>query len=268
MVQPYRDRSETDTSFRCRAPAAVLFFAVSLVLWLLGQGLGLEKGYALILDAESPTLASFFSSHLFHLNGFHLSFTLLIVLIAGGILETRWGTPRFVAFYLFTAWGTALVALACGLFTSESTGQLSCGATGVALGSVVTVGLFYPDHRVVRILPPAKHLAWVLVFLVSTGLAILPVWQPDLLQRDRVYFYLPQVFGVAFALLFVRLDSIFLEFLDRWRARRARGRREKAVAMRLRVDELLDKISSSGYESLTSDEKTFLRHASKHYRMD
>jgi membrane associated rhomboid family serine protease len=233
---------------------------VSLILWL--QGLGADKGYPLILDAREPTLASFFSSHLFHLNGFHLSITLLIVLIAGGILESRWGTPRFVVFYLFTAWGTALVALVCALL-SEEMGQLSCGAAGVALASVVAVGLFYPDHRVVRILPPTKHLAWVFVFLVSTGLVLLPALQPD-----RVYFYLPQVSGVAFALLFVRLDPIFLNLLDRWRAKRVRGRREKAVAMRLRVDELLDKISLSGYTSLTRDEKTFLRHASKHYRTD
>jgi membrane associated rhomboid family serine protease len=248
---------------RYRAPAVVLFFAVSLILWLLGQGLGTEKESALILHAQAPTLASFLSSHLFHLNGFHLSITLLLVLTAGGMLESRWGTPRFIAFYLFTAWGTALVALLSVPLRDAGTGHSSCGATGVALGSVVVLGLFYPDHRVVRMLPPTRHLAWILVFLVSTGLVLLPV-----LEGNDTHFYLPQVSGVAFAFLFVRLDPLFVRLLDRWRAKRATGRRKRAVAMRLRVDELLDKISSDGYASLSLHEKTFLRYASKHYGAD
>ena len=50
------------------------------------------------------------------------------------------------------------------------------------------------------------------------------------------------------------------------RVEREKKRREDIRMMRFKVDELLDKINATGYESLTDDEKRFLRNASKHYK--
>lgn len=57
--------------------------------------------------------------------------------------------------------------------------------------------------------------------------------------------------------------------LRRWLDRRAARRREREMseelAVRRRVDELLDKISQSGMDGLSDREKAFLKHASKRF---
>lgn len=240
-----------------RAPATLAFFIVSLVLSLPGeQGLS-----ALILHIEEPTLKSFLTSHLFHTSGLHLLLNILVILPAGSILELRWGTPRFVAFYLFCAWGTAAASILIGALFNVA--GPACGASGVALGSLVAVGLLYPDHRLVRAAPPAKHFVWILIFLGSTGLAVMDSGDSET-QGHSVL--LPQVSGVAFALLFLGLDPWCRRLAEKWREVRARGRRKRVGEIRLRVDELLEKISAHGYDSLTRDEKAFLQRASKHFR--
>jgi len=59
-------------------------------------------------------------------------------------------------------------------------------------------------------------------------------------------------------------------WLQRWRARRARIRQrreqEAMAAMEQRVDELLEKVHRHGLESLTRQERSFLRRVSERYR--
>jgi membrane associated rhomboid family serine protease len=232
----------------------MLFVAVSLVLWISQAG----ENHRLLLD--EPTAVSFFSSHLIHVDGWHLLLVIVVMLVAGGVLETRWGTPRFAAFYFFTALGASGVTLLARSLSHEE-GVLSCGAAAVSLGSLVAIGYYYPDHRLIRSLPPMKHLAWIGIFLGCAGLALL-----DGKAGESRVLLLPQASGVAFALLFVRLDPWCRGLVERWRANRERERREKVAAIRHRVDEILGKISSSGRGSLTRDEERFLRQASKLYK--
>ena len=70
------------------------------------------------------------------------------------------------------------------------------------------------------------------------------------------------------ALLWLRLDSAFDRKMAAWLAARDIRERERVREIRHRVDELLDKISSFGYDSLTADERSFLRHSSKHFKSE
>jgi len=256
MESRRRDQESARVVSRYWAPAVMLFVAVSLVLGLIQGG----ENHKLQLD--KPSMASFLSSHLIHLDGRHLLLVVVVMVVAGGVLETRWGTPRFAAFYFLTALGASAVTLLAAYLADEK-GAVSCGAGAVCLGSLVAIGYNYPDHRIIRSLPPMKHLVWIGVFLGAAGLALL-----DSRARESRVLLLPQVSGVAFALLFVRLDPWCRKLVDRWRAKRDRERREKVATIRHRVDELLAKISSNGRESLTRDEERFLRYASKLYRAE
>jgi membrane associated rhomboid family serine protease len=263
-----------------RAPAALALFLVSLVLGLLasGQGTALEDS---LLSLDSPTLRGFLISHLFHVDGAHLGADILVLVLAGSVLEARWGTLRFLAFYLVCVWGTASVAL-LGAGASPA-GGVSSGASGAALGSLLALGLLYPEHRVVRLAPPAKYLVWALIFLGATGLLLLegrPVEGFGGFHEEEggggpgrggpapVLAVLHQVTGVAFALLVISLEPWRARVAATWRKRRETERRERLVELRRRVDQLLAKISDEGAESLTRDERTFLERASKHYRSD
>jgi membrane associated rhomboid family serine protease len=235
-----------------------MFVAVSLALWLSGGGDNHK------LHLEAPAVASFLGSHLIHVDGWHLLAVVVVMLLAGGVLETRWGTPRFVAFYFLTALGASAVTLLTALvLDGDEKGAISCGAAAVCLGSLVAVGYHYPEHRIARSFPPMKHLSWILVFLGAAGLALL-----DGGGRESRLLLLPQTSGVAFALLFVRLDPWCRRLADRWKAKRERERGEKVAEIRHRVEELLGKISSKGRASLTRDEERFLRQASKLYRAE
>ena len=260
MESPFREQPKIQTGSRYRAFASMLFCAVYVVLWVVASKAPqlLENQQLRLHDLK---LESFLTSHLRHTNGYHFSLTLIMIFMTGWILETRWGTPRFVAFYLFVAWGTALVTVVAALALNET--APSYGASGVALGSLAAIGLLYPDHKLVRQLPSAKYLAWMLVFLGGAGLAFL---DRASLDPQKQTFLLPQVSGVAFALVFLLLDPWCQQLAKRWKAKREEERREKVVAIRHRVDELLEKIHSQGYESLTRDEKMFLRQASKHFK--
>jgi membrane associated rhomboid family serine protease len=250
------ENAKSEAGSRYRAFATMLFLAVIVVLWVLS---GLLENQRLRLSHF--TLQSFLTSHLLHFNNLHYALTLLLILITGSILETRWGTPRYVFFYLFVAWGTALATILSQLIFGEP--APSNGAAGVVLGSFAAIGLLYPDHKLIRHLPPMKHLAWMLIFLGGGGLALLDRMSPD---PEKQTFLLPQISGVPCALVFLWLDPLCQRFLERWKAMREEERRERVVAIRHRVDQLLEKIHAHGYESLTRDEKLFLRQASKHYK--
>ena len=74
--------------------------------------------------------------------------------------------------------------------------------------------------------------------------------------------------GVPLTLLFLKLLPIYDKWLWRRLQRREEEARSRVREIRERVDQLLEKISNDGYESLSRDELNFLRSASKHFSDD
>ena len=241
------------------APAAMAFFAVTLVLSLVDRHL--------VLDCSDPTWKGFLTSHLWHADGWHLTATVCVVLVAGGVLESRWGTLRFVAFYLTCVWGGSLLSI--GISQASGVAFVSCGASAAGLGALIAVALFYPDHRLLRSVPAVKYLVWVVVLLGGAGLVLLSQKTltaadgPETLVQLNV---LPQLVGVPLGLFFVWVGPMVARLIAYWHRRREVKRRRRLGQIRERVDELLEKISVEGSSSLTRDERAFLRRASKHYR--
>lgn len=260
MDQPSRNLPKTRQGTRLRHQAVWTLVVVSAVISLVGWSLsGLEA--ELVLSTGSPTLKAFLLSHLYYGNPIHLAVSLTALVCLGGVLESRWGSPRFLTFYGLTAWGSSLVTLLAGTSLAEP-GQ-SCGALGVDLGLLVVAGALYPEVLLCRYLPPLKHLAWLLIFLTGAALALVSTR-----TTGPASFLLPQVSGVPLGLLFLELDPVILAWLARRRARREEEARRQVQRIRLHVDSLLEKISRQGRNSLTREEERFLHKASKHYRRD
>lgn len=252
-----------------RAPAAVVICVVSLVLSIQG---GTDQGQGALIvvpDAATgalagPTVESFLTSHLFHPNGLGLITNCLLLLLLGGLLEARWGTARFLVFYFLCAWGGTAATIVCASVFQIA--GCSFGASSVAMGVLAAAGVTLPAGNV-RWLPPNRLLVWVGIF---AGAALLAwVKAPTLTGPDGQAldpFLLPQSFGVPLALVFTWV----LPRHDMWRLRRRElqeeRRRQQVREIRRRVDHLLEKISAQGYDSLSHDELSFLRSASKHFR--
>ena len=114
---------QPQAAIRYRAPATLLLFAVSLVLSLLQMGGSPLDRY--LLRADGISLEAVLASPLIHATGWHMTLTLALLLLLGGILETQWGTLRFVALYLLAVWGAAGITALC--FVASDVTGISCG---------------------------------------------------------------------------------------------------------------------------------------------
>ncbi len=240
-----------------RAPVVTIFFVVSLILWLLRDG---AADWLQLLRFDRVSGESFLTSHLFHTDGLHLAMNSVLILLLGMILESRWGTLRFLGFYFFCAWGGSAFSVLLARVLDVQNGY-TCGASSVALGCLVSVGVLYPSARLVRWVPPNRFLVWVGIFSVCGVLALIESYADD----PKLYL-LPHAVGVPLALAYLSIVPRY----DRWVVRRHQRLEEeqriRVREIRSRVDRLLEKISAEGYESLSPDELHFLRNASKHYR--
>ncbi len=263
MGRDQHNRPRTPSSRLYPAPVVTIFFTVGLILWLLAPDDHLSWNQLLRVDA--PTFEGFLTSHLVHLDGVHLIVNCLLILVLGTVLESRWGSSRFVLFYLLCAWGGTTATIVVGQLLEVH--GYSCGASSIALGCLLGVGYSFPHDRIWRWLPANKYLVWIAVFVGAALLAEMQIRAGDGGGLGPPYL-LPQTIGVPLALVFFA----FLPRLDAWNdARRERlveEQRARVLQIRERVDELLEKISTEGYGSLSPKELSFLRRASKHFSDD
>lgn len=257
-MAPQRWNRESPGQKLYRAPVVTVFFVVSLILSLLGRG---EANDWQRLRFDEVSLEGFLTSHLFHTDGLHLVTNSLIVLLLGMILESRWGTLRFLVFYFFCAWGGSAFCLLLAKVLGVN--GFTCGASSVALGCLASVGFLYPDARLVRWVPPNRFLVWVGIFFVCGMLALV---EREVVEEALPLYLLPQVVGVPLALVFLSTVPRFDRWLIRRQQRLEEEQRLRIREIRSRVDRLLEKISAEGYDSLSPDELHFLRDASKHFR--
>lgn len=266
-----RSVPETKKETHVRAHAAFLFLGASTVWFLIADdGSDLQ---ALALWCLSPGLSGILGCHLVHLSGLHLAANLVVVVAGGTMLESRWGTARFFAFYLLAVVGVStvsigvgLLAVHCGLVRGAE--PVALGASGLALACLTALAVTARDNDVMWRFQ-SRYLFWTLILLGAAGLMVIDGQRAFAVDGAAAKLFLaPQLSGVAFALVFLSIEPWVAARLETWRERRRSRRLEVVGQIRHRVDELLRKISVHGYESLTPDEKIFLQSASRHFKRD
>ena len=255
-----------------RAYAAMLFLSMMLLTWLFfGNREGLELYQMLI--ANDPDFEGFLTHQLFHISGLHLCVNMLVILVAGGILESYWGTPRFLIFSLIVGFGAGLTALVTGVLAGsaglfEEVGPKTYGASALALGYLTCMAVAFSRSYFLRGVT-ARQAVIAGLFLGAAGLAFLDFSAARSGEESLSgTFLMPQTSAVGWALLFLWVEPKVRAYRSERQEKRTLKDKWEIRAMRQRVDQLLDKINSGGYDSLTSGEKVFLRNASKHYRQD
>lgn len=216
----------------------------------------------------------------------HIIFNMLMLWMFGVEIENLWGSKKFAIFY-FAAGITAGLAnlLIAPIFTSTGA---TIGASGGVYGVLAAFAMTFPDRYVyVYFLLPvrAKYLI--------TGLILFEVVLNVIGTQSNVA-HVAHLGGALLGAVWVLLDK--RGYIDRWLgARKSRdtvssrwnaqpkeakffdftpGKHEKKTgdktfdAAQTRIDEILDKISVSGYAGLTEEEKRILLDASKHIHPD
>lgn len=216
-----------------------------------------------------------------HGNILHLALNVLAISLFGPPVERKLGSGRFVAYYLYCAIGAALVALA---FATVARVDPFIGSSGAVYGVAVAYVLFWPEARLtvfpLSVTASARTLFLVLL-AVDSGLGL---W-----GRDGVAHFV-HLGGAVAGYVFFRLQLLGAK---RTPARPVPAPRRPVVTpMRVEeaaqdsrsappaaeriasgsddaeVDRLLDKISQTGLQSLTSQERKLLSEASERKRRE
>ncbi|MCZ7601469.1 MAG: rhomboid family intramembrane serine protease [Melioribacteraceae bacterium] len=229
-----------------------------------------------------------FTYQFLHGGFMHLFFNMFALWIFGVELENLFGSRKFLFYYLMCGVGAGLLHIfASPIFDSISAPTI--GASGAVYGVLIAFGMLFPDRYVFLLFPPmpvkAKYLIafYIVIEFMSVG-------------SDNYVAHLAHLGGAFFGFVFILLDKrknfdidgMYRKVKDIFTSpskdsstsfrKPKRGfrtgtvedaefyeinsKKDQEVSQEV-IDEILDKISKSGYQNLTEKEKRILFEASK-----
>jgi membrane associated rhomboid family serine protease len=214
-------------------------------------------------------------TYLFLHGGFwHLVFNMLWLWWMGRVVEETLGPRVFTVIYFGAGIGGALINLA---LTSIWVGNLTIGASGAVFGIMVAFAMLYPTAPIMLFLLPPIEARWVVAGLIAFDLIMQTSGTGG--NTARLVHLGGAFMGWALLKMYYRgydydrwlrgLQSMFKR--DRQNPTKIHNRNMRSVSDAVIVEEvdkseldrILDKISQSGYDGLTSDEKKTLFELSK-----
>ena len=215
---------------------------------------------------------------------FHLFFNMLALWMFGMELENTWGSKKFLIFYLLCGIGGAVA----NLLVTPLLGQAAptVGASGAVFGVLIGFAMLFPNRLIyLYFLIPVKA-----KYLIAIWIGLELFFGVTGSSEGVAHF--AHLGGVAVGLVYMAIDLDIVplrEWLIRFKGEDAkpfaggdtvRGHadvhdaqfynittgkqmdKDQRVTQEV-IDEILDKISKGGYQSLTEDEKRVLNEASK-----
>jgi membrane associated rhomboid family serine protease len=215
---------------------------------------------------------------------FHLFFNMLALWMFGMELENTWGSRKFLIFYLLCGVGGAIA----NLLITPLLGQAAptVGASGAVFGVLIGFAMLFPNRLIyLYFLIPVKA-----KYLIAIWIGLELFFGVTGSSEGVAHF--AHLGGVAVGLVYMAIDLDIVplrEWLIRFKGEDAKpfasrdpvrsktdvhdaqffdittGRhldQDQRVTQEV-IDEILDKISKGGYQSLTEDEKRILNEASK-----
>lgn len=218
----------------------------------------------------------------------HILFNMFALWMFGSSIEDIFGSKKFLIFYLLAGVSAGLLHL----FVSPLLGSgaaVTIGASGAVFGVLIAYAMFFPDNLIfLYFLIPVKA-KYLIGFLI-----VIEFFAVD--SASSGVAHLAHLGGALFGFLYIMFDkksyvelknvfkrSYFYKSTDKSQKnifdniastfRRDSNvqdanyydinRKEEGEVTQKEIDEILDKISQSGYENLTEQEKKILFQASK-----
>lgn len=200
-----------------------------------------------------------------HADFFHILFNMLSLWMFGSDLENNWGSDIFLKAYLFAATMGGVLTYLVSFWWSQG---IVLGASGGVIGLLVAFGLIWPNRETLFMgIFPVKAKFLVIIIMLMLAFS----------GGGRIA-HLAHIGGAVGGFLFVRYFDFFRNLwnwnfsisrtIQRRKMRKYQEEMDMRVNAKTRVDELLDKISKEGMNSLTRKEKKFLNEASSKYFND
>lgn len=246
------------------------FFYQTFALFPLGSGFGFWQ---------------LFSYMFMHASFTHILFNMLALWMFGMELEHVWGSRKFLIYYLLCGFGGGLANLIVApMFTSVGP---TVGASGAIYGVLLAFGMMFPERQIyIYFLLPIRAKYFVVLYM---AFEIFSVGSMDgvahfahlggalvgflYLLADGYQFGSSGTYGGGGSSgnIFTRMGNFGRQqpkdlYSDVTEAKvydiNEYTRKDEEVAQK-QIDDILDKISKNGYQSLTEDEKRILFEASK-----
>jgi membrane associated rhomboid family serine protease len=265
---------------------------VFLVYWFLGSftidGVPLRLAFDYYLGLM-PIGHGFFLWQLItyqfmHANFWHLFFNMVFGLWMFGMeVENTWGAKKFLTFYLLcgVAAGISQLILAPIIEPAQTLGP-TVGASGAVFGVLIAFGMMFPDRYIyIWFLLPIKAKYFVMILIAFGVLSVGGNSNVANLAHlgGALCGYLYMLYDIKGIRLKAKVrsmnvpewfspkpkkeDSGYTDVVDAKVYDIQDAKKDERSDLQKHIDEILDKISQSGYQSLTEDEKRVLFEASK-----
>ncbi len=99
-----------------------------------------------------------------HGSSTHLLFNMLALYMFGSDIERLFGQNRFITYYLVCVISAALAQLSVAALSGAAP-YPTVGASGGIFGILLAFGLFFPQRRILLLIPPIPMPAWLFVTL-------------------------------------------------------------------------------------------------------
>jgi membrane associated rhomboid family serine protease len=254
-------------------PIVKLLVIINAVVFLL-QTITQLSGFTFLIDFFALNPAKVNQFHIYQLltyaflhgDFFHILFNMLTLWMFGSELESYWGRKNFLIFFLLGAISGGVLTWGVNFFWKQG---IVVGASAGVFAVLIAYALIWPNREVL----------FMLIFPIKIKYVVFLIMVPMMfLYSGGNIAHMAHLggglfgFGYWFANKKFRFDfEKFLDWDDYIRRKKFKmyqeemESRSKAID---RVDELLEKISKHGYNSLSSKEKKFLNEASNKYYKD
>ena len=253
-------------------PGGVKFLLITniivfVLMELFGEKTFLFRSFGLvpILVWQKYYLWQLFTYIFIHGDWLHILLNLFMLWVCGQDLETQWGGKYFFLFYFICGFGAGLITVFFDIYSITPI----VGASGAIYGLLVAYGFTYPNRILLLYgLFPIKAKYIVL------GLGLIAFFASISANQSNVS-HITHLSGMAIGLVFIFI-KINWNLIQMWYLKlrlkniiqRYSNSSDETEQMKHKVDAILDKLTDSGWESLTEQEEKYLAQASKTFFND
>lgn len=198
---------------------------------------------------------------------FHIFFNMYALLIFGVPIEQAWGSRRFLLYYFFCGAGAGLTIYIINLISGKIGYYIpTIGASGAVFGLLLAFGLLYPNAQLLLFfLIPIRAKYLVIMYGALELYLELFGGQSNISHLGHlgglffglVYyiFYRKKTFSFKGRILKARFNKSLAESDTSFHSKRLDPVSDKSIKM-----DILKKLKSSGYDSLTDDEIQLIKY--------
>jgi len=196
-----------------------------------------------------------------HAGFWHVALNMFVLWMFGSELEREWGGASFLRYYFITGVGAGLVTIFFGLNSTIPV----IGASGAIYGVLLAYGLAYPNREVyLYFMFPVKVKYFVGFLAIVAFLASL---RPGVSTISHLTHLSGMVIGWVYLRsgwrsTWYRLGQRVANLQQERRVRDESPESQEDEHVGHQVDQILDKISSEGFASLSEEEQELLYKAS------